>query len=159
MKTLKIDKKNINIELVSADVIKPLRIKVLRPDRPKHESDYPDDYSTGSFHFAAIKNKKILCIASFLKEEPPSKYFTPQKKYHSYRLRGMATEPEYQGSGVGSLLMNEALKYLSKSKVELIWCNARSKAVPFYQRLGFKIYSEVFEMEGIGPHHVMAITL
>jgi hypothetical protein len=37
-----------------------------------------------------------------------------------------------------------------------VWCNARTPAVGLYERAGFAIESGEFEIEGIGPHFVMA---
>ena len=44
---------------------------------------------------------------------------------------------------------------VSKENNTGIWCNARIRAVPMYERRGFVIVSDIFEIEGIGPHHDM----
>jgi predicted GNAT family N-acyltransferase len=36
-----------------------------------------------------------------------------------------------------------------------LWCNAREKAVKFYQNNGFEIIGEPFEIEKVGTHYVM----
>ena len=36
-----------------------------------------------------------------------------------------------------------------------LWCNARIKAVPFYERNGFAIHGGPFEIAGIGTHYLM----
>ncbi len=33
-----------------------------------------------------------------------------------------------------------------------LWCNARVPAAPFYQKLGWRIVSEVFDIPTAGPH-------
>ncbi len=37
-----------------------------------------------------------------------------------------------------------------------MWCNARSGARTFYERAGFCVEGEEFEIAGIGPHFLMA---
>ena len=36
-----------------------------------------------------------------------------------------------------------------------LWCNARTPARSFYERAGFRVVSDEFELPGIGPHVVM----
>ena len=62
--------------------------------------------------------------------------------------------PEFQNRGIGSKIVEMLQKY-AKENDSGIWCNARIRAVPMYQRRGFVIVSEIFEIEGIGPHHDM----
>jgi hypothetical protein len=40
-----------------------------------------------------------------------------------------------------------------------VWCNARSPARGFYEREGFTIEGDTFEIAGIGPHFLMARAL
>lgn len=37
----------------------------------------------------------------------------------------------------------------------LLWCNARVVAIPFYIADGWKIVSDVFEIQTVGPHVIM----
>ena len=52
-------------------------------------------------------------------------------------------------------LMHEAFKELKKRSCDLLWCNARLVAVDFYKSLRFRIYGDIFYIEGIGPHYYM----
>jgi hypothetical protein len=40
-----------------------------------------------------------------------------------------------------------------------VWCNARTPAVGFYEKLGFSTIGEEFELPPIGPHYLMEIWL
>jgi predicted GNAT family N-acyltransferase len=71
-----------------------------------------------------------------------------------YRIRGMAVDSEFRNRGIGSDIVKKLQNEVKKEDTG-IWCNARIKAVPMYERCGFKIVSEIFEIEGIGPHHDM----
>jgi len=72
-----------------------------------------------------------------------------------YRLRGMATDEKYRSQGFGTELINFAQDVLRQKRCDLIWCNARIKAIPFYESLGFHGLGSLFEIPGIGTHKVM----
>ena len=96
-----------------------------------------------------VKDGKIVAIGSFAKRS----YDTAPEL--TYQLRGMATSPDVRGEGYGIALLEEARRIFKERQATGWWCNARLVAVPFYERFGMKIASEQFEIEGIGPHHVM----
>ena len=70
------------------------------------------------------------------------------------RIRGMAVDSSYRNRGIGSSIVGILQNYAAKLNTG-IWCNARIKAVTMYQRKGFKIKSELFEIEHIGMHYEM----
>jgi predicted GNAT family N-acyltransferase len=47
----------------------------------------------------------------------------------------------------------------SDGEVRLMWCNARSPAVRFYERNGWMLASEEFVIESAGPHFKMVLKL
>ena len=73
----------------------------------------------------------------------------------AYRLRGMATHPDFRRKGLGKVLMYSAFGYLLEQQADLLWCKARFVAIPFYRSLGFQIIGEKYDIEGIGPHYTM----
>ena len=143
------------IEEVSPDVVHPLRHKVLRPHLPLEASCYSSDNNLGAIHFTLKKDDTILSIASFYYESLEA---MPNK--NSYRLRGMATEPTKQRKGFGGMVLHEAMDYLKKeSDVEILWCNARVTAFGFYEKMGFTILGEAFDVPNLGPHKTGYIEL
>jgi hypothetical protein len=40
-----------------------------------------------------------------------------------------------------------------------VWCNARTPARGFYERAGFAVEGEEFELPEIGPHVLMTLAL
>lgn len=131
-----------------------LRHKVLRPDLPKSSAMFEGDDELFTYHFAVYKTRsdriigKPLCCASFKLDR--------LNRRDSYRLRGMATDKNWQRRGLGSLLISHAEKFIaSKSGIKLFWCNARSSAVKFYYDRGWRAFSEEFEIKGVGPHFKM----
>ena len=123
-----------------------LRWKVLRVGKPRHTAHYEgiDIDPRTRFLVAYHENKMVGC--STLQTDP--------RDGAIYRIRGMAVDFEFQNNGIGSRIVEMLQKY-AKENNSGIWCNARIRAVPMYERRGFVIISEVFEIEGIGPHHDM----
>lgn len=70
-------------------------------------------------------------------------------------MRGMATLERARGRGAGSLILRELLAYADRSGCEVVWLNARPRAVPFYARAGFQAVGPPFDLPGLGPHVLM----
>lgn len=124
-----------------------LRHRVLRPHLPVEKSRYPDDDHPETRCFGLIEGNVLRAICSF-HPEPHPQLGLP------LRLRGMAVEPELQGRGYGRLLLQESLAQLRPLGLPGIWCNARTSALNFYQKLGFAFWGDEFEIPEIGPHVV-----
>ncbi|WP_432713103.1 GNAT family N-acetyltransferase [Pedobacter sp.] len=128
-----------------------LRSRVLRNGQPLAQCIFPTDEQ--GFHLGVVDNDQIVCIASFY----PNDY--PEKGKGGYKLRGMATAPEFAGKGFGNLLIKFAINELIAANASYIWCNARSSAIGFYTKLGFELVTEEFELPGIGMHFNMIYNL
>ena len=140
----------IEIRFITAEETWPLRLKVLRKGSTAPSCPFPGDDAEGAFHLGAFIEGRCISIASFLpdrNEELPGK--------NQFRLRGMATDPEFQGKGAGGKLIAFSIEALRSREADLIWCNARIGAVRFYERMGFLKIGNEFSIEGIGPHYVM----
>ena len=123
-----------------------LRWKILRIGKPRHTAHYEgiDTDPKTRFLVAYHENKMVGC--STLQTDP--------RDGATFRIRGMAFDSEFQNKGIGSKIVGMLQKYAKENKSG-IWCNARIRAVPMYDRMGFVIVSEFFEIECIGPHHDM----
>lgn len=69
-----------------------------------------------------------------------------------YRLRGMATLPEFRNNHAGSSLIQKAEQILQERQANILWCNGRVTVANYYKRLGFQEHGEIFEIEPIGLH-------
>lgn len=136
-------------EVAVADVYQ-LRNKVLRPGQPVEACHYKEDSRDGVFHLAATDNNAIVGIASFYPERHPE-----LKEDSSWRLRGMATDPDVRGQGIGVKLLRQGIKNCHSRGAKILWCNARTSAMAFYRKLNFEIYGDEFMIENIGPHYLM----
>jgi predicted GNAT family N-acyltransferase len=114
---------------------------------------FPNRSTRRAFHLAYYVEDEIATIASFF----PKNY--REKKELGYQLRGMATDINFGGKGYGSKLIEFAVDYIKKTDARYLWCNARTSAVKFYQKLGFEPVSEEFEIDGVGPHYEMILNL
>ncbi len=128
----------------------PLRLLVLRPGGELDDVLFANDRLEGAFHLGVHAGEEIISVASFYPEPQPT--ITGWKQF---RLRGMATHPAYQGKGAGKRSLIFALEHLKAQRADIVWCNAREIALPFYERLGFEIKGQRFDIPGIGPHFLM----
>ena len=140
----------VEINKVGAEKIRPLRHSELRKGQGFSTTSYLKDYEEGTFHMACIVDDEIVTCATFYAEKSMK-----VQSNNAYRLRGMATDSNFQRQGYARSLMIESFKELNKSDCDMVWCNARLGAVNFYKSVGFKIIGELFDIEAIGPHYYM----
>ncbi|MBK9761566.1 MAG: GNAT family N-acetyltransferase [Flavobacteriales bacterium] len=138
------------IKFIKASDTWSLRHRVLRPHQTIEDCDYPNDRNPDSFHLGVFIGEHLICIGSFFGEKNES-----LKGWKQYRLRGMATHPDFRGQGAGRKLIRFAIEHLQAQKADLLWCYARANAKRFYEALGFVVLGAPFDMEGIGEHFVM----
>ena len=140
----------VNITKVDAGKIRPLRHSELRKGQDFSTTSLLKDYEEGTFHMACIVDENIVTCATFYPEK-----FIKIKSDNTYRLRGMATDSNFQRKGYATDLMRESFKELKNRGCDMVWCNARLGAVDFYKSVGFTIIGELFDIEAIGPHYYM----
>ena len=74
----------------------------------------------------------------------------------AWQMRGMAVDETMRGTGVGAALLAEVDQLVAASEFsQLIWCNGRLVAKGFYERHGWKVESDLFDIPTAGPHHKM----
>ena len=140
----------VEINKVDAEIIRSLRHSELRKGQDFSTTSYLKDYEEDTFHMACIVDDKIVTCATFYPEKSRK-----IKSDHAYRLRGMATDSNFQRKGYASDLIAESFKELKKRDCDMVWCNARLVAVDFYKSVGFKIIGDLFDIAEIGPHYYM----
>lgn len=142
------------IKFIAVEELLPLRNTVLRDGKlTPNECRFPTDKLDGNFHLGYFIKGELASIASF----HPQSY--GQFKGDGYQIRGMATTEKYRGQGIGTKLLNFGLIYLREQRANYVWCNARKKAMKFYQDIGFEVVSPEFDIPGIGPHHAMYVKI
>jgi predicted GNAT family N-acyltransferase len=141
------------VKFIPYELTLGLRSEILRNGLPLKECVFPTDQIAGAFHLAYYEGDEIASIASFF----PNNY--KDYKELGYQLRGMASDPLFAGQGFGTKLVQFAIAYIKNTNARYIWCNARTSAVVFYEKIGFRKISEQFEIVGVGPHVEMIMEL
>jgi GNAT superfamily N-acetyltransferase len=144
--------RGISICRVSIDVIFDLRYRILRAGLPKESAQFPGDNDASTWHVAVFRSPEedalpVTCGTFML---------NAYREQRAWQLRGMATDHGHQGRGYGGELLRYAQPLIAfDSSVRLFWCNARVPAIPFYERHGWKVDSEEFDIPTAGPHRKM----
>lgn len=138
----------IQVRAASADEVIDLRHAVLRPGSPREAAVFAMDRTAGTQHFAAIAGdgRVVGCVTLAPAERTQGE--------ESIQLRAMAVDESFRGAGVGRRLLAHVDAHVKAlpPPTPLLWCNARVGAIPFYQRCGWTVACDVFEIPPIGPH-------
>jgi len=134
------------------DEIIGLRQAVIIAGTDRDSPYFPGDRDETTRHFGAFDADRLVGCLTFMLNEWDGR--------PAWQLRGMATDPECQGKGIGRELLRHAEDTLRRdSDVSQLWCNARLAAVGFYVKQGWRVVSDEFTIKGVGPHHKMTKTL
>lgn len=142
------------IKKITAVATFEIRQPVLRNGKPLETCFFLGDDLPSTNHYG-IYEKHILVgvISSF---QNNNSLFAPENQA---QIRAMAVLNNFQKKGYGKLVLEHCENILQKEKRSLIWFNARTNAVGFYEKLGYKTIGNPFNIEDIGIHYVMYKTL
>jgi GNAT superfamily N-acetyltransferase len=138
----------LDVRQATIDEIIALRHAELRPGRPLATAVFEGDDAPTTLHVAAIRQGAVIGCATFVETAPgPS---------GAYQLRGMATRSDLLGRGIGrQVLAFGQTALVARAPTVGLWCNARVGAIGFYERLGWRVTSDEFEVPDVGPHRRM----
>ena len=134
----------------AAEVI-DLRHAILRDGLPRETAIFPGDEEPTSKHVVATRDGRIVGCATV--------HLNTYEDQPAWQLRGMATDPTVRGAGIGRAMLEFLEDALLATTVRQMWCNARVPAIAFYEKLGWRVVSDVFEVPTAGPHVRMSRTL
>ena len=137
--------------MVDPDETLDLRQRVLRPHQTPDEVRASGDGMPG----VAVYEDGALVACASVREEP----MPGDPREGDWRLRGMASEPEHRGRGYGAAALRAALAYAEERGARRVWCNARTPALGFYERHGFTVVGEEFDLPDAGPHYLAFVDL
>lgn len=146
-----------------------LRQKVLRPHQDVREMLWEGDTEESSRHFGGYVDGVLAGVATLLHASPPHPGARPGLRADllahtpggAWQVRGMATDDRARGVGLGRALLRFCLASAATRATAanlpgaIVWCNARTTALGFYEREGFVVASDVFDLPNAGPHVVM----
>jgi ribosomal protein S18 acetylase RimI-like enzyme len=127
-----------------------VRHPVLRAGKPIESCQFEGDDLPSTKHFGIFTEENLVGVISIFKNNQPL-----FKNNEAFQIRGMAVLDNFQKKGLGKKLVNYCENYSKKQKNNLIWFNARKMAVGFYEKLGYKIIGEAFEIYDVGTHYMM----
>jgi uncharacterized protein (TIGR02453 family) len=125
---------------VPLEQTRALRQVVLRPHQTVDE--LASHEPAGALAFGSFDGDELVAVGLIGPEGDPG----------AWRIRGMATAPQARGRGAGTAVLEALVRHASAHGATSVWCNARVRAIPLYERAGLRVVSEVFEPPDIGPH-------
>src|SRR5438067_4534687 len=137
------------IRAASIDEIVDLRWKILRAGLPRDAANFPGDDEPTTLHVGAfLDDRQIVGCAMLVRR--------PWQDEPAWQLRGMAVRDDLRGQGIGTRILEFAERTLAgQNYAAQLWCNARTPATSFYERLGWQKIGEEFHIESAGPHFKM----
>jgi ribosomal protein S18 acetylase RimI-like enzyme len=136
----------LDLRPIPVERTRQLRRAVLRPHQTLEQlaTHEPED----AFAVGVFDGDQLVAVGFVGRDGEPGKW----------RVRGMATAPEVRGRGAGSAVLAALVQHAASSGATRVWCNARIAARSLYERAGFTVVSEEFELPEIGPHLVMELS-
>ncbi|KAK8076522.1 hypothetical protein PG994_003794 [Apiospora phragmitis] len=107
------------------------------PLLPPHLQQQQEQQEEGEKDSSSIPTEPVSIISLFFAGDEAN-----SKK--EARFRKFATDPPWQGRGVGSALLRYAIVFAVTEGAESVWCDARTSALGFYQRFGLDAEGEEF---------------
>ena len=104
---------------------------MLWPDKPLAYVQLPDD--AAGQHFGAFVAGALVAVISLFSGADGVA-----------RFRKFATEPAWQGRGVGTALLHHVIELARAQGASQLWCDARQNTLPFYERFGLAPEGAVF---------------
>lgn len=140
----------LEVRRASAEEIFPLRHAVLRPGKPESASVYPEDDT--AVHISAWDDGTLVgCATVFLDPWTGSDGWPADGA--AWRLRGMAVDPSRHRTGVGRAVLAAVVHAAVDGGAQILWANARTTALPFYEANGWVVAGEEFLTADTGLPH------
>jgi GNAT superfamily N-acetyltransferase len=123
---------------------------VLRIGTASTDVEWDGDDHPGTVHLGIARDGIVVAISTWLDEPFPGDASTG-----AVRLRGMAIDPLWRGSGLGRRLLDVGCGRAARGGADLVWARARSTALGFYLAAGFVPHGAEFTEEATGLPHVL----
>jgi ribosomal protein S18 acetylase RimI-like enzyme len=140
----------IDIRKISAQESFIVRHPILRNGKPIESCLFEGDDLPTTQHFGLYENDKLEGVISLFKNN--NSLF---KDKFQVQIRGMAVLENNQRKGFGCLLVEHSENVLKLQNLSLIWFNARENAIGFYQKMGYEITGNSFDIPDVGMHYIM----
>ena len=134
------------IKAIKAADTLTLRQQILRPDGDLPGCQFPGDTDSATRHFGAYLDSTLVGIVSVYEQ------VCPELGKYGYQLRAMAVSESARGKQVGLKLLAVVEEAAFAAGADCIWANARLGALGFYEKAGYQVLGDEFDIEGVGAH-------
>ena len=138
-----------NIKEIPAIETFSVRHPVLRAGKPIESCHFDGDDLETTRHFGFFQENNLIGVISIFKAQ--NKLFDEKSQF---QIRGMAVLEDHQKKGFGETLVRHAEDYIKGQNGTMIWFNARIVAVGFYEKLGYQIIGDSFDIADVGEHYI-----
>lgn len=107
-----------------------IRQLAMYPEKEIKEMQLADDFE--GIHFGLYYDYDLTGVVSLF------------EKGKTAQFRKMAVLPNNQGKGFGTQLLQYLIAFCKKEGIQLLWCNARTSATGFYEKIGFVTTGEPY---------------
>ena len=125
-----------------------LRWRVLRAPWDQPRESEKDAFEDRAAHLTAWRGGRLVGVGRLHFNSPVEA-----------QIRFMAVEPDWQGHGIGGLILARLEERARASGAQAIVLNARESAVAFYAARGYTVARELEPLFGSIPHFQMVKTL
>jgi GNAT superfamily N-acetyltransferase len=143
---LELDGVRLELRRAPVEELIDLRHDVLRHGLPREAAMFDGDEAPTTRHYGAFEGTTVVGCATLMLNQWEGE--------PAWQVRGMATDARFRSRGLGAALLGLAEAELGAecSPVRLLWCNARVPAIRFYEKLGWAVRCEPFDIPTAGPH-------
>lgn len=121
-----------------------LRWRILRAPWNQPKGSEQDELEGQAIHIIAVENDKIIgCGRAHFNSDEEA------------QIRYMAVENQWQGRGVGKMILDELENRVVQKGAKKIILHARENVVRFYERNGYKLVKPSHTLFGVIPHYLM----
>jgi GNAT superfamily N-acetyltransferase len=121
-----------------------LRWKILRAPWNQPEGSEKDDFEKQSIHIIAFENDEVIGVGRV--------HFNSSSEA---QLRYMAVDEQWQGKGIGKLILDELERRVVEQGANKIILHARDNAVKFYEMNGYEVHKPSHRLFGSIQHYLM----
>jgi predicted GNAT family N-acyltransferase len=121
-----------------------LRYRMLRAPWGEPEGSEVDDIEDRCFHLMVLANDEVIGVGRL-------QYNAGEEA----QIRYMAVAKEFEGNGIGRMIVNTLEQEAVNNKVRTVVLDAREPAVGFYRKLGYSIKGKSYVLFDEIQHYRM----
>lgn len=149
---------DVEVRPVEVDVVRPLRLRYVRPGAGEGGVTYKTDDEPTAHHVGAWRGDDVVAVVSFHLENRVAgvgPYGHP-----GLRARGLALdEASEDAPAIAARLLESVLEGARRLGATELWANVRLRQLALFQAAGLVPVSSDFEIPGLGTHRVVARAL